>query len=118
VTDPLTNVQYLDISLQPNRSFEHEIDSDHTGFIYVFEGEVEISNTLISEHSLAVLGDSSSIKIKAGEQGARMIFVTGNSIKEPIVQQGPFVMNSNDEIHQAMRDYRDNKLVQKKAVIN
>ena len=56
--------------------------------------------------------------VLAGDDGARFILVAGRAIGEPVVQHGPFVMNSPEEIEQAMRDYRDNRLVREKAAFH
>jgi len=64
---------------------------------------------------LAILGPGNEVEVTAGRDGARFILVSGRPLHEPIVQYGPFVMNSRAEIEQAMADYRDNRLVQKKA---
>ena len=68
-------------------------------------------------HSLSVLGDGEEVLITAENQRARFILVAGQPIGEPIAQYGPFVMNTEQEIHQAMADYRDGTLVQKKAAL-
>lgn len=83
--------------------------------MYVFEGDASLGDDLLPQHTFAVLTRGNDLYLQAGENGTRFILVAGRSLSEPIVQYGPFVMNSNDEIHQAMMDYRDGKLVQKKA---
>lgn len=69
------------------------------------------------QHSLAVLGPGEQLALTAGTDGARFILVAGKPLHEPVVQYGPFVMNTREEINQAMRDYGDNRLVQKKAAM-
>jgi redox-sensitive bicupin YhaK (pirin superfamily) len=64
-----------------------------------------------------VLGPGDQVEIGAGKNGARFILVSGRPVRETIVQYGPFVMNTREEIDQAMRDYRDNALVRKKAAM-
>ncbi|MGD8925818.1 MAG: pirin family protein [Thioalkalispiraceae bacterium] len=115
IEDPYTAVSYFDVELTANATFRHEFDSGHTGFIYLFEGEAAIENDNIPVHSFVVLSRGDEVRIKAGDNGARFILVTGKPIGEPIAQYGPFVMNTQQEIHQAMADYRDGILVQEKA---
>ena len=115
IEDPNTQVQYFDVALDDYRTFNHILDIDLTAFVYVYEGEASISGMSLPRHSLAVLGKGDEISITAGTPGARFILVSGRPIGESVVQYGPFVMNTREEIEQAMRDYRDNKLVQKKA---
>lgn len=115
ISDPHTRVQYLDVSIDAGHRFIHNLAVNMTSFIFVFEGGVMCSGTSLANHSLAVLSPGESIEVTADEQAARFIFVAGLPLKEPIVQHGPFVMSSLDEIEQAVADYRNNQLVQKKA---
>lgn len=115
IKDPNTNVQYLDATLAANKSFKHDLPNDLQAFVYVFEGDARLANTDLPEHTFAVLSGGNTVELVGGANGARFIIVAGRPLNEPIVQYGPFVMNTNDEIHQAMADYRDGRLVQKKA---
>jgi hypothetical protein len=115
IEDPYTSVSYFDVELDSNRTFQHQLATDLTSFIYLFEGDAVIEKERIPLHSFVVLSKGDEVRLTAGATGARFILVSGQPIGEPIVQYGPFVMNSNDEIHQAMADYRDGKLVQEKA---
>lgn len=115
IKDPLTDVQYLDITLAAGRNFTHTLRADDSAFVYVFEGSAMLGDTALPQHSLAVLGPGEQLALTAGTDGARFILVAGKPLHEPVVQYGPFVMNTREEINQAMRDYGDNRLVQKKA---
>ncbi len=115
IKDEITQVQYLDVSLEAGQSFEHELPEMLQGFVYLFEGEAQVGDKLLPEHSFAVLDNGDHIQIRSTDKKARFIVVMGKPIGESIVQYGPFVMNSEDEIHQAMLDYRDGRLVQQKA---
>ena len=115
ISDPHTDVLYLDITLEQNQAFELPLRNELQGFLYVFEGGAEVQGTNVPQHRFAVLGEGELFRITAGEKGARLILVAGKPLREPIVQYGPFVMNTQQEIHQAMSDYRDGTLVQKKA---
>lgn len=115
IDDPFTRVQYLDVSLPADRMFAHTLPDDLQAFIYVFEGNASLGEDQLPQHTFAVLGQGNEVSLTAGAGGARFILVAGRALDEPIVQYGPFVMNTNAEIHQAMADYRDGRLVQKKA---
>ena len=115
IQDPHTRAQYLDVSLDAGQRFTHSLDSALTAFIYVFEGGATLAGTVLPQHALAVLGAGEELEVAAGDHGARFILVAGLPLKEPIVQYGPFVMNTREEIEQAFADYRDNRLVRKKA---
>ena len=117
IKDPLTDVQYLDVALAAGRNFQHTLRADDGAFVYVFEGSATLGDTALPQHSLAVLGPGEQLALTAGADGARFIFVAGKPLHEPVVQYGPFVMNTREEINQAMRDYGDNSLVRKKAAM-
>ena len=115
IADPITQFQYLDVSLPNEGGFDHILPDIHTAFIYVIEGEVKVADTDLQEQQLGVLGMGEQLCVKTGSKGARFLLVAGRPIGEPIVQYGPFVMNTREEIVQAMEDYREGRLVQKKA---
>jgi len=115
VTDPNTDVQFLDVHIESDGRFAHRLPKDHTAFIYVYEGNAKIEDTEIPAQHLAILSPGETIQLTANEGGCRTLLVAGKPIGEPIVQYGPFVMNTREEIQQAMADYRDGKLVQQKA---
>jgi redox-sensitive bicupin YhaK (pirin superfamily) len=115
IKDPSTHVQYLDVILESDTTFSQALTAEHTAFIYVFEGEALVADKPIPQHTLGVLGPGAHVEVAAGPRGARFILVSGRPIGEPIVQYGPFVMNTREEIDQARRDYRDDHLVRRKA---
>jgi len=115
IRDPDTEVLYLDVSLVPGAQFEHALPTTHTAFVYVFEGDARVADTTLATHTLAVLGGGEVFAIQAGTMGARFILVAGKPLHEPIVQYGPFVMNSREEIEQAMADYRQGRLARMAA---
>jgi len=117
IKDEVTQVQYLDVRLDARRGFTHALPQEHTAFVYVFEGDAVLSRQALPHHTLAVLGPGDAVEIQAGEEGARFLLVSGRPLNEPVAQYGPFVMNTREEIDQAMRDYRDNALVRKKAAV-
>jgi redox-sensitive bicupin YhaK (pirin superfamily) len=117
IRDPYTHVQYYDVTLDRGAVFAHAIASGLSAFLYIYEGQVQIDGQAIQTHSLIVLDDGDRVEIDSIADQARFILVAGQPIGEPIVQYGPFVMNTQTEIHQAMADYRDGTLVQEKAAM-
>lgn len=115
ISDPITEVEYLDISLQANTVFKPAMQAGRSGFVYVFEGSLLLGETRLDAHTLAVIEADQTVPIRAGAQGARYLLVSGRPLHEPIVQYGPFVMNTRQEIEQAFSDYRDGRLVQARA---
>jgi redox-sensitive bicupin YhaK (pirin superfamily) len=117
IDDPATDVLYLDVSLDPGARFEFPLSESHNAFVYVFEGGVRLAGTALKQHTLAVLGAGEGVDIEAGDTGARFILVAGRPIGETVVQYGPFVMNTREEIEQAFADYRDGRLVKARAAM-
>jgi hypothetical protein len=106
-TEPL----YFDITLPPDGRFEQAIPAGHNAFLYAFGGEVSVRGKVLAHGALAVLGEGNEVIIEAGEQGGRTLLIAGKPIGEPVARYGPFVMNTTEEIHQAMEDYRRGELV-------
>jgi redox-sensitive bicupin YhaK (pirin superfamily) len=117
ISDPSTDVLYLDVALPTDAPFSLPLDASHNAFVYVFEGSARLAGDSLAKHTLAVLGSGDAVDITAGADGARFILVAGRPIGEPVVQYGPFVMNSREEIEQAFADYRDGKLVRTRAAM-
>jgi hypothetical protein len=117
VEDPATDVLYLDVALDAGASFRLPIPADRNAFVYVFEGGARVAGDVLPRHTLVVLGDGDTAEIEADRGGARLILVAGRPLGEPVVQYGPFVMNSREEIEQAFADYRDGRLVRAKAAM-
>jgi redox-sensitive bicupin YhaK (pirin superfamily) len=106
-TEPL----YLDLHLSPGACFEHALPEGHNAFVYVYRGELQIGETPVPTQRMAILANrGDGIRIDAGSDGARAILAAGMPLKEPIVQHGPFVMNSQQEIFQAVEDFRAGRL--------
>jgi len=106
-TDPV----YWDVELSAGKTFTQKIQ-DKTIYIYPFEGSVEVADRVLETHQGGVLGSGDTVEVKAGADGARFLVLAAKPIKEPIVQYGPFVMNTREEIEQAIRDYQSGALTQ------
>lgn len=117
VQDANTQVQYLDVSLAANTQFSHSVSPGNAVFLYVFEGTARVGNTKIPLHHLAVLSDAEHLQVDSDQEAVRFLLVAGRPINEPIVQHGPFVMNTQAEIDQAIMDLRRDQLVIDKATM-
>jgi len=107
VTEPL----YLDIHLPAGKGFSTAIPATHNAFIYVYRGAVQVGDTRIGSQRMGILANTPGADglVLVGTEDARLILVAGKPLKEPIVQYGPFVMNTQEEIHQALDDYRNGR---------
>jgi len=102
---------YLDVSVPAHASFTHQIARGHSAFAYVFEGEAAFDDRKISHTRLAVLGDGDYVKVVTAESPVRFLLVSGKPLNEAIARYGPFVMNTREEIEQALRDLRQGTFV-------
>ncbi len=109
------DVLMLDIHLPAGAYFEQVLPDGHNAFIYTFEGDLlvgpEDNQRPLATQSAGVLSNGDDLALKAGEQGAAFLLLVGRPLKEPIVQYGPFVMNTREEIEQAIWDYNNGRLV-------
>ena len=110
-----TDPTYLDVALPAGARFEHSVDGEHSAFIYPYEGRVEVgpsgsARTLNSQSAGVLTSGGDRIEVTAGPEGARFLVLAGRPLREPIVQYGPFVMNTRQEIEQAVRDFQTGAL--------
>ena len=108
-TQPL----YLDLHLPADAVFEQPLPEDRNAFVYVYRGGLVLCGQNVPRQRMAVLVNapgSDGVRLQAGPQGARALLVAGRPLNEPIAQYGPFVMNRNEEIFQAVEDYRAGRL--------
>lgn len=100
---------FVDIHAAQDAELTIPVDVGHNAFIYPYEGQIQITDTAVLKGQLAVLSDGEEVNIQV-RVGARFILVTGRPLNEPVVQYGPFVMNTQEEIQQAIRDYQSGRL--------
>ena len=112
VTRDTTAPHYLDLHLPTNSRFEQKLPPGHNAFVYVYRGEVSISGQKVPLQRMAILANDAQadgVVIEASVD-AKLLLIAGQPLNEPIVQYGPFVMNSKEEIYQALNDFRDGRL--------
>ena len=101
---------YLDVSLQPGAQFTLPLPTGHHGFACVFDGESAlVGGELLWRSELGVLSEGDQLQLSAGEHPARLIVVAGKPLQEPVARYGPFVMNTPEQIHEAIADFRAGK---------
>ena len=115
-TEPL----YIDIDLPAGSTFSTHIPAAHNAFIFVYRGAVAIDGQTLGESRMGILANmpqacpepsrrADGVTLSASAP-AKAILISGKPLGEPIVQHGPFVMNSKEEIYQAIRDYQEGRL--------
>ena len=109
-----TDPTYLDVELPAGAPFRHSLASDYTAFVYAFEGSVEIGpesrSQALGTHRAGVTSEGEEILLRGGDQGGRALLIAGRPLGEPVVQYGPFVMSTREEVEQAVRDYQSGTL--------
>jgi hypothetical protein len=119
VRGPVTEIEadpvYLDITVPQQGEYKHPIERGHTAFAYVFEGQgqfgSEAEKKSINQPRLVEFGDGDYVAVKSTEQHVRFLLVSGKPLNEPIARYGPFVMNTQEEIQQALEDLRNGTFV-------
>ena len=110
-----TKPLFMDVRLPAGGSFTLSIDSSQQAFIYNYEGSIAIGTDgeqrTLEAQSAGLLSEGEKVQILSGSQASAFLLLAANPLREPVVQYGPFVMNSLKEIEQAIDDYKNNRLV-------
>ena len=109
VTEPV----YIDVHFDQAGEFTHALPATHNAFVYVYRGEVEAGGQAVGLHRMAILKndpEADGVIIRANGP-ARVLLIAGKPLNEPIAQHGPFVMNTQQELFQAVADYQAGKFV-------
>ncbi|KAG0005223.1 hypothetical protein BGZ79_006143 [Entomortierella chlamydospora] len=105
-----TPTMYLDYKMDKNKTVEQSIPSTFTGFIYMLKGKAYIGDNEFegnAHHTLTLSEDGAeTVKIQTKDENAHFVLIAGEPLKEPIVQHGPFVMNTEEEIYSTFVDYQ------------
>ncbi|MQA55763.1 pirin family protein [Pseudomonas piscis] len=111
VERPHTEPHYFDLHLPAGASVSPRLPAGHRVLLYVYEGSIELPGhpQSVASSRLVRLADEGELRLDS-RAGARVLLIAGKPLGEPVVQYGPFVMNSREEIEQALRDFRDDRL--------
>jgi len=104
-TEPL----YLDLELPAGATFSQALPAGHNAFVYVYRGGLKIGDTDVGVQRMAILANDGDGVVLKAPAFTRALLIAGKPLGEPIAQYGPFVMNTNDEIFQAVKDYQAGK---------
>ena len=102
-----TRPVFMDAQLPPNETVELCFSTENTAMVYVYKGATDS----IASRQLAVYASGSTLQLKAGPEGAEFLVLSGQPINEPLVQYGPFVMNTQEEIERALADFQSPKFL-------
>ena len=109
VTEESTQPVFVDVQLAANESVELEFNDQNPALVYVYSGATDTINA----RQMGLYGKGSALKLQAGTLGAQLLLLSGKPINEAIVQHGPFVMNTHDEIDQAIKDFQNPQFLSK-----
>ena len=105
---------YFDVHLNPGTRFEETLDPQANACLYVYQGSVSVGGangtaTELKRGQLGKLGPGNAIQITAGGNETRLLLLAARPINEPVAWHGPFVMNTQDELRQAISDYQSGR---------
>jgi redox-sensitive bicupin YhaK (pirin superfamily) len=102
---------FLDIQLDPKSTFSQTVAQSHRGFLYVIEGAVRVgdSKTALAQEHLGVLGPGERVHLSSDDSPTRVLLVAGQPVDEAVVRYGPFVMNTRQQILEAIQDFQEGR---------
>ena len=114
ISQPATDPTYLDVALNTGAQYVHELPGQHAAFMYVYEGSVRVAagaeESVVNTGELAVLGEGTQVRLASGsKETSRAILVAGKPLREPVARYGPFVMNTREQLIQAVEDFQKGK---------
>jgi quercetin 2,3-dioxygenase len=118
VKGPVENIiadpEYFDVEMPPNAEFITPVSISYTAFAYVYKGEANFEEgrkEMLGTGEGAIFGAGAQIRAATGKSPARFILISGKPIKEPIAWRGPIVMNTNEELDLAFREFRNGTFI-------
>ena len=114
VQRPVTEPVYLDIHLAPGARVAQPLPAGHHAFVYVYRGELAVGDTPVPVQRMAVLAQDAGadgVVLSAGALPTRALLIAGAPLHEPIAQHGPFVMNTREQLYQAVQDFQAGRLL-------
>jgi len=113
VQDIVTEPQYYDIELPPGTDFKHSVKEGHNVFAYVFEGKGLFGEAKeeVGTETLALFDEGEYVVISSQKEKLRLLLISGKPIGEPVAWYGPIVMNTNEELDIAFREYKNGTFI-------
>jgi redox-sensitive bicupin YhaK (pirin superfamily) len=114
ISQPATDPTYLDVALDGGSGYVHELPGQHAAFMFVYEGSARVGEgakaTTVKAGELAVLGEGTEVRLAGdSDDTTRAILVAGRPLREPVARYGPFVMNTREQLMQAVEDLQKGK---------
>jgi len=104
-------ITYLDVALENDTELKLEVPDNQTAFVYVFGGALQIGTQarVAADGDMALLSNGAELKLRATKDATRALVIAGQPLREPVARYGPFVMNTRDEIYEALTDFQSGR---------
>ena len=109
--DIVINPEFFDCTLPAGETFIHRTDPSYTAFLYVIGGKGNTDGKRITDGMLVLYNAGEQIAVSAASEGLRVLLLTGKPLNEPVAWGGPIVMNTQEEVDAAMREYREGRFI-------
>ena len=110
VIDPVIPITMIHLKMKAGASYTHACVHDHNVMLYAFGGSLAVEGRSLHDGGLGLLSEGEAVTMVAEEDGAELLILGGPELGEPIARYGPFVMNTRQEIYQAIEDYNNGTL--------
>jgi hypothetical protein len=113
VRDLMVEIEYLDVRLKKGNSLSHEAKNDHASFCYLMKGSGAFDGTDLGDKQMILFTEAGRLSVAARDD-IHYVFVTGKRLHEPIAWGGPIVMNTQEELARAFREYEEGTFIKRK----
>jgi quercetin 2,3-dioxygenase len=110
VIETHTPIVFQDWTLSPGADVSVAIGAEQQVLAYVFQGAIEIEGRVVKDGQLAVLGAGDAVRLRGSTEDGRLLLLGGAPLREQVARYGPFVMNTEQQIHEAIRDYQSGRM--------
>lgn len=110
VQDLSVDVEYFDVEITSGKVFTHATSKNRTVFAYVIEGTIDVYDKTIPQGHCSVFSEGNQVTISS-KQGARILFITGEPLTEPVAWRGPIVMNTQEELNIAFQELNNGTFI-------
>jgi redox-sensitive bicupin YhaK (pirin superfamily) len=114
VSDIATEPEYFDVTLPAKATFSHPTPPEHTLMVYGIEGSGQSADTQLLNKTLLLFKQGDEVVLESGPGGLRFLMLCGKPLREPVAWRGPIVMNSEEELETAFREYQQGTFIKQR----
>ena len=115
VQDVVIDPEYLDVTIAPSATFSHPVPEEHNVFVYIIEGLGVIAQHDVGPESIVLFKRGDRVRVETREMGVRFLLVSGRPLREPVAWYGPIVMNTEEQLRVAFREYENGTFIKHKV---